>query len=749
MADDGAGVGGYTPSMISRRSLLVTGGTGVGLALAWAVWPRRYAVDLAPETGETAFGAWLKIAESGRITIIVPQAEHGQGVHTVLPQILADELGADWRTIGVEAAQPSPVYANPLAADALFGGAVARMPEPIRREHWIRSALTLTGGSTSIRMFEAPLREAGAAARVLLAKAAAARWGAAWEQCETRDGFVVNNGRRLRFGELAAAAAGFDLPEELPLRFGDEGRLVGQSLPRLDAPAKIDGSANFTADVRLPDMVFATIAQGPAGGDSRLIRVDKPAADRVRGVTAVVENERWAAVVGNTSWAAIDGMAALRPRFQSRGRLASRETIGGALEAALGGEGQRLAEQGDIADVLRGDVARADYTVGLGVHAALEPPCATAWWHGDRLELWVPTQAPGLARAAAARAIGVAEGKVTIHPMLIGGSFGQALEHDAAEQAATLAVTLRRPVQVIWSRRETTLHDRFGAPAKARMAARMASDGRILGWHAKIATPATGAELTARLLANDPLARVARALPVGADAYALSGAIPPYRLPALAIDHHVADVAVPTGHLRGGADRANAFFTECFIDELAHRAGAEPMSFRIGMLGTDPRLARCLTTAASLGGWDGGRPGSGQGLACHAMAGSMIAVLAEAHYDGAGRPRIDRIVAAVDCGRAINPDVVRQQIEGGIVFGIALATGRVPGFTAGVADTRTLGDLRLPRLADTPEITVELIPSRADPGGVSDLGVPAVAPAIANALTAATGNRPRSLPFGS
>lgn len=735
--------------MISRRSLLVTGGTGIGLALAWAVWPRRYAVDLAPVEGETSIGAWLKIAESGRITVVVPQAEHGQGVHTTLPQILADELGADWRTIGVEAALPNPLYANPLAADTLFGGTLAPLPDAVRREHWVRSALLLTGGSTSLRMFEAPLREAGAAARVLLAKTAAARWGVDWEQCETRDGFVVSDGRRLRFGELAAAAAGFDLPEELPLRFGDEGRLVGQSLPRLDAPAKVDGSANFTGDVRLPDMVFAAIEQGPAGDESRLVRTDRAAADRVRGVTAVAENEGWAAVVGNTSWAAIEGLAALRPRFETRGRLADAQTIAGALDAALAIDGHRLAEQGDIAEVLRGDVARADYAVGLGVHAALETPCATAWWHGDRLELWAPTQAPGLARAAAARAIGIAKAKVTIHPMLIGGSFGQALEHDAAEQAAILALSLRRPVHVMWTRREATLHDRFGAPARAHMAARLASDGRILGWQAKIATPATGTALTQRLLADDPLVGISCAMTGGADAYAMSGATPPYRLPAFAIDHHRADIAVPTGHLRGGADRANAFFSECFIDELAHRAGAEPMSFRIGMLGHDARLARCLTTAASLGGWDGGRAGSGQGLACHAMAGSMIAILAEAQYDGAGRPRVDRIVAAVDCGRAINPDVVRQQIEGGIVFAIALATGRAPAFSAGIADTRTLGDLHLPRLADMPEITVELIPSRADPGGVSDLGVPAVAPAIANALTAATGNRPRSLPFGS
>ncbi|WP_085810042.1 xanthine dehydrogenase family protein molybdopterin-binding subunit [Sphingomonas sp. TZW2008] len=733
--------------MISRRSLLVTGGAGVGLALAWAVWPRDYAVDLAPTAGETQFGAWLKIAESGQITVAVPQAEHGQGVWTVLPQILADELGADWRTIGVEAALPSPLYANPLAADALFG--TGGVPEAVRREHWVRSALVLTGGSTSVRSFEQPLREAGAAARVLLCRAAAARWGIEWEACETRDGFVVAGNRRLRFGELAAAAARETLPDDLPLRIGDAGRLTGQPLPRLDAPAKVDGSANFAADVRLPDMVFASICQGPAGGESRLVRVDRAAADRVSGVVAVVENARWVAAAANNWWAANRAIAALAPRFETRGALADDAAIARALDAALAGEGRRLAAIGDVSDVLQGDVVRADYAIGVGVHAAIETPTATAWWHADRLELWVPTQAPTAARAAAARAIGVGESAVTIHPMLIGGSFGQALEHDAIAQAAMLAVTLKRPVQLTWSRREAIMHDRFGAPAKARMAARMASDGRILEWQARIATPATGAALAARLAPGDPLLRADALLPARADGYAMSGALPPYRLPALSVDHHVADLPIPVGHLRGQANRANAFFTECFLDELAHRAGAEPMSYRIGMLGHDARLARCLTTAASLGGWDGGRPGSGQGLACHAMAGSSIAILAEAQFDGAGRPRVDRIVAAVDAGRVINSDVVRQQIEGGIVLGLALATGAGPGFAGGIARARRIGDLALPRLADTPEITVELLPSDAEPGGISDLGVPAVAPAIANALTAATGNRLRTLPFGA
>ncbi|MEE2917205.1 MAG: molybdopterin cofactor-binding domain-containing protein, partial [Pseudomonadota bacterium] len=251
------------------------------------------------------------------------------------------------------------------------------------------------------------------------------------------------------------------------------------------------------------------------------------------------------------------------------------------------------------------------------------------------------------------------------------------------------------------------------------------------------------------LMPGSTLRRLSGLLPAGADLYAMSGAIPPYRLPAFAVDHYPVATDLPTGHLRGGADGYTAFFTECFIDELARAAGSEPMSYRIGMLGGDPRLARCLTTASALGGWGGGVDGSGQGIACHVMAGSAIAVLAEAHVEEGARIVVDRLVAAVDAGRAINPDVVRQQIEGGLVFGTALATGTAASYRDGLATRRMYGDLALPILATAPEITVELIASSGDPGGVSDLGVPAVAPAIANALRAATGERRRRLPVRS
>ncbi|OYY71666.1 MAG: aldehyde oxidase [Sphingomonas sp. 28-63-12] len=731
---------------INRRTLLIGGGAGAGLLVAWSLWPRKYLPNLTAAPGETVFGAWLKIGEDGHVTVAVPQAEHGQGVYTTMPQIVADELGADWRTVGVEPAPLNPLYANELGAAELFEGVFADVPDALRQSHATRTALVLTAGSSSIRNFEGDLRQAGAAGRVLLCKAAARRWGVAWEQCSTEAGFVIHGKQRLRFGELAAAAAGEYLPETLPLREGNARRLSGQSLPRLDVPSKVDGSANFAGDIRLPDMVFAAIRQGPIG-DSRLVKVNRAAADRIRGVLAVVTTDRWVAAVANNWWAANRALDALVPTFATRGALINSDSIEAALNAALAGPGQRMAAQGDLAGVFKGaQVVTADYRVGLAPHAPLETMTATARLDQGRLELWLPTQAPGRARAAAAAAIGLSEESVIVHPMLIGGSFGANLEHLVAEQAAVLAKQMKRPVQLVWSRYEDLLHDRFRPPAAARLTARLGPNGSIMGWLAKIAAPNTGREIADRLTVGDPAIRAALALQGTGDPYAVAGALPFYRFPNYAIDHHPTEIGVPTGHWRSGAHSYTAFFTECFLDELAHVAGTEPLSFRVSIT-AEPRLVRCLSTAAALGGWEGGVPGSAQGIACHSFRGSHIAVLAEAHFEDGQQPVVDRLVAAVDCGRQINPDIVRQQIEGGLIFGMAAALGGSTGFTENVADARSFADLGLPRLADCPDITIELIGSEAAPGGIAELAVPAVAPAIANALQASAGFRLRRLPF--
>lgn len=701
---------------LSRRNLLVGGGVGAGLVVAWALWPRTYAPNLVEGPGETLFNAYLKIGADGRVIVAVPQVEIGQGVYTSLPQILADELGADWRMVAVEPALLNPLYANPLLGDEM-----------------------MTGGSTSVRAFEAPLREAGAAARALLMKAAAARWDADWETLDTVGGFVVNGPQRLSFAALAEEAAEIDLPDELPVRAGPNNRLAGQPLPRIDVPAKVDGSARFAADVRLPDMVYASVRQGP-GRNPRLVRVDRPAAEAVPGLLRIVENPAWVAAIATNWWAAHRAVEALRPRFEVEGSLASGGSIQNALQAAMEGRGETFFETGDAAEALQGANAyRAHYSVGLAPNAPLETLTATARFTGDRLEIWVPTQAQGLARAAAARAVGISGGRVVVYPMLVGSGYGRKLETRAIEQAAILAQAMERPVQLVWSRLEESLHDTFRPPARATLEARLGEGGRILGWRARMGAPATAQEVAARIRGEE-----ARA---GAETSAVEGAVPPYAIPAVSIEHFPADIGARTGLWRSGPHSYTAFFTESFIDELARKAGLEPLSFRMQMLGGNPRLARVLSTAAMLGGWDGGQRGSSMGIACHSAYGSHVATLVEVEVTEAQRVRVRRAVAAVDCGRVVNPAIVRQLVEGGIVHGISGATGNPIVLEQGLPDRMHLRDLALPRLADSPEVTVEIIPSEEEPGGVTELGVPSVAPAIANAIYALTGERLRSLPL--
>ena len=379
----------------------------------------------------------------------------------------------------------------------------------------------------------------------------------------------------------------------------------------------------------------------------------------------------------------------------------------------------------------------ATYEVPFQAHATIEPLVATARADGDRLEIWMPTQAPGLARVAIARATGMAASRIILYPTLVGGGFGRKLEHDAAIQAATLALQAKRPVQVMWSRGEEMRRGRHGPPAKARLTARLGAPGQIAAWRTKIAAPSNTGEAVGRLVGSHG--------GTGAESAAVEGALPPYAIPAIAIEHAPADIGIETGVWRAGAHAYTAFFTEGFVDELAAVAGQDALAFRIGLLAHAPRLARCLTRAAETGGWSG-EAQSGEGLACHSAFGSHIALYVEASNDS-GRIKVSRMVAAVDAGRLINPDIVRQQIESGLLWGLAATMGDAVGFTRGLPDQANFDALTLPRLRDTPEIEIELIASNEAPGGVAELAVPVAAPAIANAIHSATGKRLRSLPL--
>jgi len=728
-----------TGTGIDRRTLLIGGGLGVGLLVAWEFWPRSYAPNVATAPGEALLGAFLKIDTAGRVTAIVPQAETGQGIWTALPQALADELGADWRQVAVEPAPINPLYANRLIAGDYGAEHVPHFLRGIggwaAREWATRHALMITAGSTSVRAFEQPFREAGAFARALLCMAAGKRLGADWQACDTEAGFVVRGDDRFRFGELAAEAAGFKPPARPPLRKPGEGNISGKSMARLDLPSKIDGSARFAGDVRLPNMLFASVRHGPLG-DTKLASQDMAAADKVWGVSGVVRGDGWVAALANNWWAADHALDKLRPRFATSGALPDSAGVARALDAALGGTGKTFATIGKPDELLSGPgLIEAVYEVPLQAHATIEPLVATARMNGDRLEVWMPTQAPGLARAAIAAATGV--GNIIIYPMLIGGGFGRKLENDAAIQAATLAIQAKRPVQVMWSRSEEMRRGRHGPPAKAKLTARLGAQGQIAAWRTRIAAPAILGEAVGRLVGSHGGS--------GAEGAAVDGALPPYAIPALTIEHAPADIGIETGVWRAAAHSYTAFFTEGFVDELAMVAGQDALAFRIGLLAQAPRLARCLSQAAAAGGWSG-QAQSGEGLACHSAFGSHIALYTEVTNEG-GRIRVTRMVAAVDAGRLINPNLVRQQIESGLIWGLAAALGDRVTFSRGLPDQTNFDALALPKLKDAPEIHIELIGSNEAPGGVSELAVPVAAPAITNAVFSATGKRLRALPL--
>lgn len=748
---------GLRHALPDRRTVLVGAGATAGLVLAWATWPRSHDAPVNLGPGEHEFGPFLKIGTDGHIAVMVPQLEMGQGVYTLIAQVVADELGADWRTVSVEPAPLSGSYANDamLSRDAALATPRIAVPEGLSTVNSWRlfsvgsgAAAMITDEALILSDFEQQCRESAALARGMLCMAAAERWDTEWEALSTADGFVVMGNRRLRFGDLAAAAAQLGPPDYPPLRAPGAGHLYGQSPPRLDLPSKVDGSFAFAGDVRLPGMAYAAVRQGPVG-DTRLKSYNRRGAEAIVGFLSAVRHDRWLAAVATNSWAAMRSLDAMAPLFTSEGQRADSALIDRRLKAAVAaGEGVRLVDEGSLGDAFEGrPVLGADYVVAPALRAAMETRTATAAPDGRHMRLWVASQAPGACRAAVATALGIAEARVTLFAMPAGGSYGAAMEHDVAVQAALIARAIRRPIQLSWSRTEEILRDAPRAPARARMRATLSSGTTIDGWQAAIATPASRHEWRARLMgvrAHEAMRDAAG----DSDAAAVAGARPPYMIPNLAVEHLPVDIALPVGRWRGGAPSFTTFFTEAFMDELANAAGSDPLSFRMGMLGNAPELARCLQMASQLGGWDGGGSGSGQGLACASIDGSHIGVMAVARPGAAGLV-VERLVAAVDVGRVLNPDIVRQQVEGGLLYGLAAAVGATTRYRRGLAGARRLRDLGLPNLAQTPQVSVEIIPSDREAGGIGQIGVCVVAPAVANALFTVTGERIRRLPLST
>ena len=750
---------------LSRRGFVLGTGAAGGLLVAWALTPRRFPPPLSAAPDEVLFDAWLKIGKDGVISVAVPEVEMGQGISTLIPQIVAYELGADWRQVAVEPAPVSGAYANaPLAAHwarlwmPLLPGLAEAPDSLLARRFAEREAFTTTAEGTSLIAHEEPARIAAASARAMLAMAAASRWGVNWEECDAVGGFVLHDKQKLSFAALVEDAASYTPPRPAAVRVQPMAERAAEfpagaplKFPRLDLPAKVDGSYSFAGDVRLPDMLHAAIRHGPIG-ETRLGGYDTHQTKGVQGLVKLVNGDNWLAAVATDWWSAERALSLIAPRFAAEQRAESAGIDKALGEALLTGTATRIAEVGEPDKWLAEHFDHvAHYTVAPAVHATLETATATARFKDGQLELWAASQSPQAARRKAAAALGIAAEQVVLYPMPAGGSFDRRLESDHLAEAALIAREVKRPVQLMWSRWQEQVAGLPRTPLKAVLAARTAPDGTLTALKIRVAMPATAQEFGQRLFAN-AAPRAALEVQERGDPLAMAGMLPSYAIPNLVVEHVPAAINLPTGRMRGNDAGLGCFLIETFIDELAGRAGREPLSYRIAMLGHDVKLAQCLQRAATLAEWNGGAGGTGQGLACHRMtlAGreGRIAVIASARRDEHGI-RVDKLTAVVDIGRVVNIDIARQQIEGGLLFGLGLANGATTAFGDGLPLTGRLGLMGLPLLADCPDIEVDFIDSSEPPFDPGELGPVVAPPAIANALYSAGGTRLKALPLNS
>ena len=705
----------------TRRDFIRTGamaGGGLLIAIELAVHPRiARAMDALPGGDEPfAPSAWIRIATDGVITVIVDRSEMGQGVDTALPMLVAEELDADWKTIRFEHAPVNPAYVNPLIG------------------------MQATGGSTSVRASWKPFRTAGAAAREMLVSAAAVRWSVTPGSCTTKDGEVIHGatGHRLGYGELAAAAATLPTPSNPRLKDATDFRIIGTPVKRLDTPAKVNGSAVFGIDVKVPGMLVAVVARAPAFG-ATLARHDPSKALAVPGVRHVVPIASGVAVVGDGYWAALSGRRALSTTW-NRGANAENSTarISRLLRDAAERPGAVARHDGEGAAALAHAARRIDavYEVPLLAHATMEPMNCTADVRADACEIWAPTQWQDQARAVAARITGLPSSRITVHTTFLGGGFGRKFEPDAVAEAVETSKRVSAPVKIIFSREDDVQHDFYRTAAYNRLRAGLDADGWPTVWTNKIVSASTFQRIFPSLVKN------------GLDPDAVEGAANlPYAIPNLHVESVLQDFGVPVGFWRSVGNSQNAFVTECFVDELAAATHKDPLVFRRRLLGGSPRHIAVLDLATAKAGWSRPLPhGRYRGLAVHASFGSYVAQVAEVSLEDDG-PHVHRVVCAVDCGQVVNPDTVEAQMESGIVFGLTAAlNGRIDIENGGVKQSN-FHDYRMLRMREMPAIEVYIVPSVESPGGVGEPGTPPIAPAVANGVRAATGRPVRSLPI--
>jgi isoquinoline 1-oxidoreductase beta subunit len=715
------------------------------------------------------FNGWIKIKADGGVVLAMPRSEMGQGVHTALAMLVAEELDVPLLRVSLEQAGADTIYGNvamlvgslpfhPLEVDdyAAEGAPKVRLAK-VRMGEWMMGKLArelginATGGSSSVADAWEVLRMAAATARASLLGAASLDWKLPVDELSVKDGVISHpSGPSAHYGELAKFAA-VTPPGEVTLKSRKDWKLIGRSAPRLDIPGKVDGTAVFGLDVRLPGMLYAAVRLCPMlGGSAGAIQANAvlalPGVERVVRLPGYAGSTAGLAVVGKTWWQAQQAALAAPVDWQQRpaGGLNSRD-IEKALEAALGREeGYAFYVKGDAGKAEAGAARRVEalYRAPYLAHAALEPMNCTAQVKEGKVWLWAPTQVPQMAVAIAARVAGVALEDVHLTVTLLGGGFGRRLEVDCVGQAVRVALECGgRPVQLIWSREEDTTHDFYRPMQVARLSASVNSDGQI-----SLAIKSAGDAITPRWLERN---LPALAGPVDTpDKSAAEGLFDlPYGFASQKMSHVSTRSGVPVGYWRSVGHSQNAFFSESFMDELAWDAKRDPLAFRRSLLADAPRHLAVLELAASKAGWGGALPvGRARGIALHEAFGSIVAQVVEVSLLN-GAPHVHRVVCAVDCGTVINPGMVAQQMEGSVIFALSAALhGRID-IEEGVVRQKNFPQYKMVGLAQSPLVETYLVPSERAPGGAGEPGVPPLAPALANALFSLTGKRLRALPL--
>jgi isoquinoline 1-oxidoreductase beta subunit len=682
------------------------------------------AAESARAGGLGQINAWLKIERDDSITIVVDRSEMGQGVYTSLPMLLAEELEVDLTRVKLVAAPVGEVYSN-----ALNGGQV-------------------TGTSNSIQDAWDRLRKAGAQARMMLIAAAAQMWHVKPSDCHAQDGKVVSaQGRTATYGQLAEAAAKMPVPKDVTLKDPAQFRLIGKPLARLDTAGKVDGSAEFGIDVRLPGMLYAVIALSPTLG-GKVASVDSSAAQAMAGVRRVLGTDSGVVVVAEHFWQARKARDALRVSWDP-GVNAGLDNAGvwSVINKAAGaGAGASALAREEVSAALKnGNAAQgmkqavktfsAVYELPMLAHATMEPMNCTADVKADRCDVYVGTQVQQMTQAAAADAAGLKPEQVDVHTTLLGGGFGRRLEVDFVPAAVAASKAVGAPVKLIWTREDDMTHDVYRPPAREEVVAGLDGEGRLVAWALHVTSPS----ITARFdpTNKNPFDSVIE--------YVQNF---PYAVANFDLRYTRQEIGIDVGYLRSVSHGPNCFAIESSMDELAAAAGKNPLDFRLQLLAGKPRHIRVLELVAQRSGWGRASQGRYQGLAFMEGYTSHIAQVAEVSMKG-GRVRVHKITCVIDCGQTVNPRIVEAQLQSGIIFGLSAALWGDITLQNGRVLQRNFNDYRVLRLSETPEIDIHIIPSDAAPGGIGETGVPPVAPAVCNAIFAATGKRVRTLPISA